>query len=165
MLSTLLTVALFLNCFSFAATLPNIKRDPGLLRLPVVATNLTDLPHASKRQEVSPLANTLTGTLYLVDGKPLSYYLFIRSNCLVSIGTPPQQVSLLLDTGSSETWVNPTCSTASTQQQKDLCNSLPIYDPAKSTTSKDLNVSWMLNYGKGSAKIEYFKDNFLIGGK
>lgn len=163
MLSNILTVTLFLTSLSCAATLPHTKRGFDILRLPVVATNLTDQRH--KRQEVSPLENSGSGTLYLVSCMPPIFptlYL-IRSNFPVSIGTPPQNVSLHLDTGSSETWVDPNCSTAG--GFRDLCDSLPVYDPTTSSTSQNLKASSNISYGRGEVDIKYFSDNFVIEGK
>lgn len=88
----------------------------------------------------------------------------IRPNDLVAIGTPPQDVSLVLDTGSSVTWVDPTCSTAPSAEVVDLCNSFPFYDHTKSTTSKDLGVPEHLPYGSGQAEVELYTDNFHIQG-
>jgi hypothetical protein len=83
---------------------------------------------------------------------------------LVSIGTPPQPVSVALDTGSSDTWVDPTCSTSGPQSSIDLCNSFPVYNPTDSSTAIDIGLSMSLAYGLGTAEGEYFTDNFLVGG-
>jgi hypothetical protein len=82
----------------------------------------------------------------------------------VSLGTPPQSVYLILDTGSSETWVDPECSTASTAKQVLECESYPTYDPYNSSTAVDLGYTFDLSYGKGSASGEYLEDTFYIGG-
>jgi hypothetical protein len=86
------------------------------------------------------------------------------SNNLVSIGTPPQPVVLALDTGSSETWVNPTCATASTPNQVTECNNSPRYDPSKSSSYSEGYLDFSLSYGKGSAYGEYALDTITIGG-
>jgi len=82
----------------------------------------------------------------------------------VSLGTPLQPVDLLLDTGSSVTWVDPECSTASTAYQVTECESYPTYDPYNSSTAVDLGYTFDLSYGKGSASGEYLEDTFFIGG-
>lgn len=88
-----------------------------------------------------------------------------RLTCLVSIGTPLQAVTITLDTGSSDTWVDPTCSKAPTQLSVDLCNSEPRYAPGSSTTAKDTGLSMSLSYGIGNAIGEYWTDDFVIGGR
>lgn len=71
---------------------------------------------------------------------------------------------LSLDTGSSETWVNPDCSTANTAGQTAECNANPIYNPTKSSTAEDAGVQFSLSYGKGSSSGEYFIDTFVVAG-
>src|SRR5690348_11153088 len=51
----------------------------------------------------------------------------------VQLGNPPQKVTLLVDTGSSELWVNPNCRTAPSSSQKQ-CNSFGRYNPKDSKT-------------------------------
>jgi hypothetical protein len=70
----------------------------------------------------------------------------------------------VLDTGSSEAWVNPTCSQASTPYQVTECEAYPIYDPDTSSSAIDLGYPFSLSYGKGSSSGEYLEDDFLIGG-
>lgn len=82
----------------------------------------------------------------------------------MSLGTPLQPVYLSLDTGSSETWVDPECSTANTPSQVAECKSYPVYDPYTSSTAVDQGSSFYLSYGKGFASGEYLTDNFNVGG-
>ncbi|KAH6694236.1 aspartic peptidase domain-containing protein [Leptodontidium sp. MPI-SDFR-AT-0119] len=143
MISTLLTVAISLASLSYGSAIP-ARRDSGILRLPITAAK-----GAMKRQVVSPLENIQTGTRYMVE---------------FSVGTPPQNLALSLDTGSSETWVNPQCSAAGPQANIDLCNSFPTYSPNASSTALDLQQGTTLTYGKGTANVEYFSDSFNLGG-
>ncbi|OCL07673.1 acid protease, partial [Glonium stellatum] len=149
MASSLLTAILSLTALSSAITIPRRDIESNFLKLPAVAVDKPQTQHEAKRQEVLPLANSQTGTRYIIN---------------FSIGTPPQSVSVALDTGSSDTWVNPTCSAAGIQDSIDLCNSFPLYDPSASTTSDDTGISISLAYGKGAAEVEYFTDDFLLGG-
>jgi hypothetical protein len=74
------------------------------------------------------------------------------------IGTPPQPFTLLLDTGSSSTWV-------------------PIYGcgrycgfpknslrPSNSSTFKSDNVLFSIRYGEGFSRGTYAKDTISING-
>lgn len=102
---------------------------------------------SSKRQDATPLENQQTGTSYTID---------------VEIGTPPQRLTLILDTGSSELWVNPTCATSG---QPDYCESFSQFDYTSSSTINDTGYSNMLAYGKGNVTIEYVTDVVSIGCK
>jgi hypothetical protein len=68
MLSTHLTAVLALTTLSAASALPNAKRDSTILKLPVTTVNQT-CPSLSKRQDPVSLANTQTGTSYLISCK------------------------------------------------------------------------------------------------
>jgi hypothetical protein len=67
MLSTLLTVTLSLTTLSFASTVPDYRRDAGLLKLSVAALNVSKPYQLSKRQNSLPTVNTGTGTYYVVN--------------------------------------------------------------------------------------------------
>ena len=70
MLSTLLVLGLSLAPLSSASTLPNTKRDSGILKLPVAAVNTTQLlPSKHRRQDAVALANVQTGTRYVITCK------------------------------------------------------------------------------------------------
>ncbi|PVH85072.1 acid protease [Cadophora sp. DSE1049] len=132
------------------AVLPRPKNvtGPGFISLPVIAVNNTD-GQIRKRQSNTDLFNTDFGTVYLVH---------------LSLGTPAQPVYLLLDTGSSETWVDPDCTTASTTHQQSECNSFPKYDPFTSSTALDAGYPFELAYGKGTASGEYLLDTVHVAG-
>lgn len=75
----------------------------------------------------------------------------------VSIGTPGQTVKVAVDTGSSELWVNPQCSTAQTESQRQECEADGRYEPSQSSTYTDLNTGATIPYGIGTAQIEYVR--------
>ncbi|KAI1654372.1 acid protease [Daldinia decipiens] len=81
----------------------------------------------------------------------------------LTIGTSgnPQTVNVLLDTGSFELWVNPNCSATSVRQ---FCDEFGHYDPTLSSTSKNLNQTFMIQYGLGSASGTYHQDDIFISG-
>jgi len=80
----------------------------------------------------------------------------------VEIGTPPQPVSIQIDTGSSDLWVGPTCSTSGSVT---FCQSYPVYDPHASSTALDTGYQMDLAYGEGSCSGEYWLDNVILGGE
>jgi Eukaryotic aspartyl protease len=81
----------------------------------------------------------------------------------VSIGSVPDVVTVQLDTGSSQLWVNPNCVTAGGAADVAYCNSLKRYDPTKSATSKNLGIPFDLSYGSGEAVGFYYTDDIMIG--
>ncbi len=100
------------------------------------------------------LANNLTGG---------GYY------ATVSVGNPGQDVTMILDTGSSDAWV--------VSYRADLCRSATLqaeyldscgatYDPTKSSsyklvTSRGFNITYL---DGGGALGDYISDDFTIGG-
>ncbi|KUJ09240.1 acid protease [Mollisia scopiformis] len=116
----------------------------GILEVPI--TGIPKNVSLSKRQVANPLINMFQGLEYLIS---------------FGIGTPPQNITLALDTGSSDTWVNPTCITG---QRSDLCAGIAQYVPASSSSSKNLGNSMSLAYGIGRAQGTFYTDDVHLGG-
>ncbi|KAI1359061.1 aspartic peptidase domain-containing protein [Xylaria arbuscula] len=72
-----------------------------------------------------------------------------------------QVVDLLIDTGSFEMWVNPTCSKLNVPE---FCEAFGHYDPKLSSTSQRLNGQFTIKYGSGSVAGDYYKDDIYISG-
>lgn len=79
----------------------------------------------------------------------------------MTIGTSDRQqtVSVLLDTGSFELWVNPDCGASNVPS---LCNDFGHYDPALSSTSTSLNKPYSISYGAGGSSGTYYTDDVYI---
>jgi hypothetical protein len=83
----------------------------------------------------------------------------------ITLGSPPQQARLIVDTGSSDTWCN-TNSSDLCSQDPSLCQQLGTYNANSSSTYKYLNSDFELAYVDGSsAQGNYVSDNLTIGGK
>lgn len=92
-------------------------------------------------------------------------------SCPVNIGSPPQRVTVLVDTGSSELWVNPDCSTALTTAQSQQCVGFGRYDPDRSRTppagpfgEEDINYGDPSDQStQTSVSIRYYRDTVSLG--
>ncbi|KAK6955798.1 hypothetical protein Daesc_003442 [Daldinia eschscholtzii] len=77
----------------------------------------------------------------------------------VSIGDPPQQLYLDLDTGSSDTWI------FSTDTDKAEVAGQTLWDPSKSSSAQKIqNCSWSIIYGDFSTSQGIcYKDTLILG--
>jgi cathepsin D len=75
----------------------------------------------------------------------------------VSVGSPPADFAVDIDTGSSDLFI-PSQSCDST------CSGDNIYNPSASHTSTDTGKSFNLTYGSGFAAVEEFTDTITIAG-
>ncbi|KAL1836513.1 hypothetical protein VTJ49DRAFT_5053 [Mycothermus thermophilus] len=123
-----------------------VARSDGIVRAAVRAIPDPDpAPNLRSRQNVIDVINQRNGTRYAVE---------------VALGTPPQTQYLILDTGSPDTWFNPTCETSRVVAE---CRQYPRFDLSKSSSLRDLGVSDLLLYGSGQAEINWYTDTFTIG--
>jgi len=77
----------------------------------------------------------------------------------VDIGTPPQRVMVMIDTGSYELWVNPLCINS---DDPVLCGTYGHYYPQLSNTSSSVAGAFKVNYGTGSAQGLYYSDSIRL---
>ncbi|KAF8587887.1 acid protease [Ramaria rubella] len=61
----------------------------------------------------------------------------------LAIGTPPVSFNVILDTGSSDLWL--------AAQSCGSCGNVPMFNPAKSSSFKNLSTPFHITYGSGAA--------------
>jgi len=127
-----------ISLVSYAATLALTLADPGLITLPFEKTLVSgENRHLSKRSLYGTVANA-------------DHYQYLAN---LSIGNPPQNVTVSVDTGSADLWVY--------AQGTEYA-----YDPSKSTSSSDLGQRFGVFYASGEyAGGEYYKDDVTWGEK
>lgn len=153
MVSSLLALGLTLSTLTAATpTRPLVEKNAvrtPMLRAGVTARHAGPQHRRVRRQQAyeAETYNELNGFVYTID---------------VEIGTPPQTVSVHLDTGSPELWVNPTCENS---LDVDFCEEQPRFNQTESSSFKAAGVYTNLRYGTGNTTIEYARDVVAIGCK
>ncbi|KAL6083217.1 hypothetical protein STEG23_010557 [Scotinomys teguina] len=79
----------------------------------------------------------------MVANEPLINYLDSEYFGTISIGTPPQEFTVVFDTGSSELWV------PSVYCSSHVCQNHQRFDPSKSLTFQNLSKPLFVQYGTG----------------
>lgn len=123
----------------------------GFIHLPVTAQLSSHSPYLSARQTQAGVKPYFDQTYYMVN---------------ITIGTPEQLVTVLLDTGSFELVVNPNCSAVYSSTDRATCNSLPRY--TSSSTAKEVpGETGKSSFAGGVAneEYEYLTDIVGIGGE
>ncbi|KAL8680552.1 MAG: hypothetical protein Q9186_003243 [Xanthomendoza sp. 1 TL-2023] len=113
--------------------------------------------HARHHSERDVLRRTAPVSVALTNEGP-----FYMAN--ISLGTPPQEFSVLMDTGSSDLWVNAASSTKCNKLWLESCTEYGLYDANASSTYTYLASDFWINYADNNrASGDYASDTALFG--
>ena len=91
-----------------------------------------------------------------------NYFSYYYTN--VTIGSPPQKIALVIDTGSSDVWV-PSKKLSQLPGVKEANFDLGLFDETRSSTYKSVPYNFSAGYQNGlSVSGSYMTDSFSIGG-
>jgi cathepsin D len=74
----------------------------------------------------------------------------------LAVGTPPMSFNVILDTGSSDLWL--------AGQGCQSCGNVPTFNPAQSSTYKNLSTPFHISYGSGAAEGTLASDVVQMAG-
>lgn len=126
-------------------SIPVVRAAVSAHRHDAIAAGWSKLRKLRKRQAETTISNEQEGTAYTID---------------IEIGTPPQNITVLVDTGSVNLWVNPDCANSG---QESYCEQFAQFDYTQSSTIEDTGYQEDLSYGKGEVIVEYVTDVVSIG--
>ncbi|OOQ91490.1 putative aspartic-type endopeptidase opsB [Penicillium brasilianum] len=131
-----------------------IQRDvPSVVDMSIQRKDVSD-PVARDQIRRSKRSTTVSQAL---DNEETLYF----SN--ITLGTPEQSLRLVLDTGSSDLWVNAPNSTLC-ERKTNPCNDSGTYDSSSSSTYSFVSSDFNITYADGSgAAGDYASDTLTIG--
>lgn len=117
-----------------------MRNERGHLHVKYAPKNSTKGRRLRARQ-AAPLGNAQQGGFYFTQ---------------IGIGTPARTLNVVLDTGSSDFWLADTsCSS---------CQNMALYDPSKSSSFKDSDRKFQLQYGQGAVQGKLGAENVSMAG-
>lgn len=139
---------------AISAALELVYSDsPSVIAAPI--QRRSNLPHPAVRDRLRKRDGTVQQTL---DNEETLYY------ANVTIGTPPQQFRLHIDTGSSDLWVNAAQSQlCSDPETGPYCTQSGTYNANASLSYKFVNSAFNITYVDGSGAVgDYVSDTLAI---
>lgn len=148
MLRSLTTASIALAALVASESRP--RSAPGVIHATLSAHSGDEIAsswHKWRKRQTSEvdISNQQTGTAYTID---------------IELGTPSQKITVLVDTGSVNLWVNPECDSSG---QTDWCEGFAQFDFTSSSTIEDVGLQEELSYGKGDVIVEYVTDVVTLG--
>ncbi|KAG1456734.1 hypothetical protein G6F56_006766 [Rhizopus delemar] len=118
----------------------------------ILSVNAAALPKPSNKHIKLPLLKRSR------NNSTVKLYNELKTEYLVkiSVGTPPQEFIVALDTGSSDTWI------PSVECSKDECESTR-YNSSTSSTFNSTSMSFNISYAQGRVSAKYGKDTMRVG--
>lgn len=132
-----------------------IKRQPDSLPRILgarIALMKKFYPILEDKEELHQLLLKANGTISLTSPDEMAYF------GPMQVGTPPQDFTIIFDTGSSDFWV------PSVKCRARACRGKHLYNSAASTTYQAVNTPFSLQYGTGAVSGVLSKDTVAIGG-
>ncbi|WKY14013.1 hypothetical protein Q1695_004668 [Nippostrongylus brasiliensis] len=153
------TIALLLALVAvlYAKTFTMETRSSGSLRAKLIASNLY--------QQYLEQQHLIRAQILASGSQPFIDYAddFYLGN--VTVGTPPQTVTLVLDTGSSNLWViDAACTTAACNGEPNSGYTKHKFDTTKSSTFTKEARTFSIQYGSGSCNGYLGTDTVSFGG-
>jgi hypothetical protein len=145
------------------------------MKIPLVLLTITTFAASAAAARVVPISVSRTATARPSLHRRATYQQQLTNNhtaneyyAVVQVGTPAQSVTLIIDTGSSDTWVFDAsaelCTNALLQEHSILGGCVSTFNPNSSSTYTPLEDTFEIKYVGQAAAGHYFEDSFAIGG-